>query len=60
MVSSFHPGSALVPAALVRLAEPVIEGRLTGTGFAGLRREGCELPPYDVVDVDRVYVWAEP
>lgn len=55
------PGTALVPnAPLARLAEPLIEGRLTGNGLAALKHEGCEVPPYDAVARDKEYVWAEP
>lgn len=55
------PGTALVPQVpLVRLAEPLIEGRLTRNGLEALKHEGCEVPPYDVVARDKEYVWAEP
>ena len=55
------PGTALVPSApLARLAEPVIEGRLTRNGLAALEQEGCEVPPYDVLARDKEYAWAEP
>lgn len=55
------PGVALVPAApLVRLAEPLVEGRLTRNGLEALQRESCEVPPYEVADIDKEYAWAEP
>jgi hypothetical protein len=55
------PGAALVPtSALARLAEPLVEGRLTRNGVAALRREDCEVPPYGVIAMDKEYVWDEP
>ena len=54
------PGAALIPTApLVRLAEPLVKGRLTRDGLAALRAEGCEVPPYDRIDIDKEYIWAE-
>jgi hypothetical protein len=55
------PGTALVPTApLARLGEPVVEGRLTRNGLVALRGEGCEVPPYEVVDRNVEYTGAEP
>lgn len=52
------PGAALVPTApLARLAEPVIAGRLTRNGLAALQQDECEVPAYEVTDIDHEYVW---
>jgi hypothetical protein len=54
-------GRALVPGRdLIKLAEPLVDGQLTRNGVEDMRRMGCEMPPYGVLEREVRFRYTEP